>query len=227
VDREADALAFVIGERAGTPRHGGKPSRAATDFIRWSTERVAMRCSSAHLLTIAFWTGTILLMLALLMFALGTSQTAPSCVQFASGRILVGHSYVAPLQGNLDFVLGDNRNGGWTINVMPRFNHTVDYVEVASPPFQVRRHLEIGKGDLSVPELLVFNPRVLHFVTNEVDRERAAAAIIAMQQGAAQNLDLLERLPRGTLTVTITAYSLRDENTFDEIRVAGESCLPG
>jgi len=155
------------------------------------------------------------------------STRQPACVHFASGRIAAGQPYVAPLQPTLDFVLGDNRYGGWTINVMSRANHTVDYVEIVSPPLQLRPHLEIGQSyGRSLRESLMFSPRRLRFVTNEVDPERAEAALAAYRAGEADNLDALDRLPLGRLTVWITGFKLRSENAIDWITVSGESCVP-
>jgi hypothetical protein len=162
---------------------------------------------------------------------LGWLGPGTDCVQFQSPtRLAAGTPFRAALLRGLEFRLSD----GWDISVGPAGEATVDYLWVVSPPLRTAPHRMIGPGyGLTARESAGID-RPLRFVLTRADYDAAKAAVDRTQP-ADETLRELDRLGRGTLSLVIVDFRVRDNvrladgsttDAFEWVTFKGEACVP-
>jgi hypothetical protein len=150
-----------------------------------------------------------------------------------------GTSFSAALGGGLEFRLVPVRDvtgesSSWDIRVGPPGETALDFLWVVSPPFQTAPQRSIGNDyGLTLTKSVQFD-RQLGFVLTEEDY-RAALQIVQAQPGGAEKLvPQLQPLAKGSLTLRVTAYGVREGrqtprgelDVFEWIEFEGRACIP-
>jgi hypothetical protein len=153
------------------------------------------------------------------------------CVQFRSPtRLAAGKPFRAALLRGLELRISD----GWDISVGPVGEATVDYLWVVSPPLRTAPHRTIGPGYGFTARESARIDRSLRFVLTRSDYDAARAAIDDTRS-ADQTLRELDRLGRGTLSLVIVDFRIRDNvrladgsttDAFEWVTFKGEACVP-
>ena len=155
---------------------------------------------------------------------------ADSCASFETGRLTSGASFIRPIGHGLEVRLRAKNGdpGTWDISVGP-VGSKMDYLWVASPPYQTAPHLTIGSGYGGRPvDSARFSPRHLRFVTSKVEYDRARAAVDrALHGSTVVSVKELQRLGHGRLDLSIRDFAVNPSSgQLDWIRVTGRACRP-
>jgi hypothetical protein len=162
---------------------------------------------------------------------IGTTPPAaqPHCVSFETpSRVLAGDSFTTPVGKGLEFQLRSERAGTWDIAIGPA-GAPLDYLWIASPPFQTAPHRQIGEGyNPSATESARLSPRRFRFVTTAQEYEEALALYERTRREAPSvTAQDFEKRGKGTLELWITGYGVSDsDRALTWITVRGNACQP-
>jgi hypothetical protein len=187
----------------------------------------------------------VLLHLLIALVLVGSAWQVPGCrsprfdcIDFESGPIPAGQSYLHPIQNGLVFrftaeaarrIGSDTRV--WHITVGPAGpGDGIDYVWPVSLPINSTHHLFVGPGlDWTAADSLAINPRRLHFVLTADDLKEAervyAEATKQVVAGSSFNSKALRKLGAGDLTVTLLDGAVNG-GRIESIRLIVRSCVP-
>jgi hypothetical protein len=187
----------------------------------------------------------MLLMLALLMSVGGTSaqgvdsDAASRCMDFGSdGRLKHGVAWSLRLPHDLEVRLSPEGAAAseasyrWNISAGPH-GEARDFLWVVSPPFQTAPHRVIGAAYGLTARQSVEISRKFRFVLTTPEYDEALA-VVEGEAASEQKIAKLERLGKGSLTLKVTKYELRDgiETPFgvidglEWIEFTGRACVP-
>jgi len=108
-----------------------------------------------------------------------------------------------------------------------------DFLWVVSPPFRTAPHRLIGAGYGLTARQSVELQREFRFVLNERDYDEASA-IVENEPASQQKMAKLGRLGKGSITLAITKYEVRDGiktpqgsiDGFEWIEFEEQACVP-
>jgi len=169
--------------------------------------------------------------------ALAQSAASSTCVHFSRSRLPAGQPFSLPLPRNLEFRLipissRDDAPTQWTIEVGPGASRE-DYTIGIISPTRVNQIVGATFGSTHVGEALE-GERDLRFVVTAQERSIASQVLEHWRQTAPAPEDrreILDRLGRGTLSLRIEAFKLRegiddDRDLLDWITFVGDACVP-